>query len=166
MSSWTAASSDCSRPVNNYVHIKTVDLYRPNARLIQERQGYQVLTPFGKLGYSRKIRFGEQETLGLDNSIHRFTGHKDHEIDLACIDMRGIQTKQFDIPTIAPGFLEKLDVDRIGVGSDVLYSGFPNEMKDQKWTGIDEKGFYCVNTCDGLPEQRTYSHRWHRTAWK
>ena len=55
MSSWTAASSDCSRPVNNYVHIKTADLYRPNARLIPERQGYQVLTPFGKLGYSRRI---------------------------------------------------------------------------------------------------------------
>ena len=53
MSSWTAASSDCSRPVNNYVHVKTADLYRPNARLTPERQGYQVLTPFGKLGYSR-----------------------------------------------------------------------------------------------------------------
>ena len=55
MSSWTAASSDCSRPVNNYVHVKTVDLYRPNARLTPERQGYQVLTPFGKLGYSRQM---------------------------------------------------------------------------------------------------------------
>ena len=54
MSSWTAASSDCSRPVNNYVHVKTADLYRPNARLTPERQGYQVLTPFGKLGYSQK----------------------------------------------------------------------------------------------------------------
>ena len=53
MSSWTAASSDCSRPVNNYVHVKTADLYRPNARLTPERQGYQVLTPFGKLGHSR-----------------------------------------------------------------------------------------------------------------
>ena len=52
MSSWTAASSDCSRPANNYVHVKTADLYRPNARLTSERQGYQVLTPFGKLGYS------------------------------------------------------------------------------------------------------------------
>ena len=52
MSSWTAASSDCSRPVNNYVHVKTADLYRPNARLTPERQGYQVLTPFGKLGHS------------------------------------------------------------------------------------------------------------------
>ena len=56
MSSWTAASSDCSRPVNNYVHVKTADLYRPNARLTPERQGYQVLTPFGKLGYSQTLQ--------------------------------------------------------------------------------------------------------------
>ena len=42
------------QPVNNYVHVKTADLYRPNARLTPERQGYQVLTPFGKLGYSQK----------------------------------------------------------------------------------------------------------------
>ena len=54
MSSWTAASSDCSRPMNNYVHVITADLYRPNARLTPERQGYQVLTPFGKLGYSQE----------------------------------------------------------------------------------------------------------------
>ncbi len=53
MPSWTAASSDCSRTVDDYVHVKTADLYRPNARLTPERQGYQVLTPFGKLGYSQ-----------------------------------------------------------------------------------------------------------------
>ena len=49
---WTAPSSDCCRPVNHYVRLKTADLYRPNARFIPERQRYQVLTPFGKLGYS------------------------------------------------------------------------------------------------------------------
>ena len=48
-----AASSDCSRPVNDYVHIEAADLCRPNARFTKERQGYQVLTPFGKLGYSQ-----------------------------------------------------------------------------------------------------------------
>ena len=48
------ASSDCSRPVNDYVHIEAADLRRPNARFTTERQGYQVLTPFGKLGYSRR----------------------------------------------------------------------------------------------------------------
>ena len=40
-----AASSDCSRPVNDYVHIEAADLRRPNARFTTERQGYQVLTP-------------------------------------------------------------------------------------------------------------------------
>ena len=50
-----AASSDCSRPVNDYVHIEAADLCRPNARFTQERQGYQVLTPFGKLGYSQNL---------------------------------------------------------------------------------------------------------------
>ena len=53
MSNWTAASSDCSRPANNYVRVNTVDLYTPNARFTPERLGYQVLTLFGKLGYSQ-----------------------------------------------------------------------------------------------------------------
>ena len=52
MSNWTAASSDCGR---DDVHIRTADLYRPNARFTPERQRYQVLTPFGKLGYSQAI---------------------------------------------------------------------------------------------------------------
>ena len=52
MSNWTAASSDCGR---DDVHIRTADLYRPNARFTPERQRYQVLTPFGKLGYSHFI---------------------------------------------------------------------------------------------------------------
>ena len=56
MSNWTAASSDCSRPANNYVRVNTVDLYTPNARFTPERLGYQVLTLFGKLGYSRLLR--------------------------------------------------------------------------------------------------------------
>ena len=42
--------------MNDYVHIEAADLCRPNARFTQERQGYQVLTLFGKLGYSQKKR--------------------------------------------------------------------------------------------------------------
>ena len=41
--------------MNHYVRLKPADLYRPNARFIPERQRYQVLTPFGKLGYSLKV---------------------------------------------------------------------------------------------------------------
>ena len=83
MSSWTAASSDCSRPVNNYVHVKTADLYRPNARLTPERQGYQVLTPFGKLGYSLKtgIRRGDVYAFPRQKSVDHF---KDQIRKLTC----------------------------------------------------------------------------------
>ena len=41
--------------MNDYVHIEAADLRRPNARFTTERQGYQVLTPFGKLGYSQFV---------------------------------------------------------------------------------------------------------------
>ena len=59
-----AASSDCSRLVNDYVHIEASDLRRPNARFTTERQGYQVLTPFGKLGYSQKNDRPERKSRG------------------------------------------------------------------------------------------------------
>ena len=74
MSNWTAASSDCGR---DDVHIRTADLYRPNARFTPERQRYQVLTPFGKLGYSPFVDVGcgsgdiikiIADSLNVDNS--------------------------------------------------------------------------------------------------
>ena len=74
MSNWTAASSDCSRPANNYVRVNTVDLYTPNARFTPERLGYQVLTLFGKLGYSRRLIRKLLETPGLVVPLHEL-GH-------------------------------------------------------------------------------------------
>ncbi len=46
--------------------------------------------------------------------------------------MRGIDTKEYDIPALPVGMLDELDQQRIGVGSDVLYAGFPNGMKDRR----------------------------------
>ena len=70
MSTWTAASSDCGRPLNDDVHIKPADLYRPDARFTPERQRYQVLTPFGKLGYS-PFATGEATGLPEEPAPHR-----------------------------------------------------------------------------------------------
>ena len=66
MSNWTAASSDCGR---DDVHIRTADLYRPNARFTPERQRYQVLTPFGKLGYSRKDNVVTVKTMAAAKAV-------------------------------------------------------------------------------------------------
>ena len=62
--------------------------------------------------------------------MHRYTGHNDEEIDLACLDLRGIETKGYDVPVLAPGFLQTLEYEKFGVGSEVLYAGYPNGMKD------------------------------------
>ena len=51
--------------MNDYVHIEAADLRRPNARFTTERQGYQVLTPFGKLGYSQDFPLA----LSLDGNL-------------------------------------------------------------------------------------------------
>ena len=102
-----------------------------NKHVLAEGAGFQHII-LNKKGQDGQVLFGDQEFLELDNSIHRYTGHEDHEIDLACIDMRSIQTTQYDVPCIVTGFLEELDANRIGVGSDVLYAGFPNGMKDAK----------------------------------
>ena len=50
MSSWTPRPRTAVEV--NYVHVKTADVQAE--RSIDQRQGYQVLTPFGKLGYSPK----------------------------------------------------------------------------------------------------------------
>ena len=76
MSNWTAASSDCSRPANNYVRVNTVDLYTPNALFTPERLGYQVLTLFGKLGYSQKT--GDHLTITIDRLGRRLELRQQH----------------------------------------------------------------------------------------
>ena len=75
MSNWTAASSDCSRPANNYVRVNTVDLYTPNARFTTERLGYQVLTLFGKLGYSRITSSTNSKSSALFSQL-KSSGHR------------------------------------------------------------------------------------------
>ena len=66
ISNWTAA------PVGNYVHVETADLYRPNARFTTETQGYQVLTPFGKLGYSRFLELTPELRPSANNNLFIF----------------------------------------------------------------------------------------------
>ena len=75
MSNWTAASSDCGR---DDVHIRTADLYRPNARFTPERQRYQV-PPFGKLGYSHFFYITNDRALSCHEVVHEARQRCDQE---------------------------------------------------------------------------------------
>ncbi len=102
-----------------------------NKHVLVEGAGNHLIV-LNKKGENGEVLYGEQERIRIDRSIYRYTGHKDHDIDLACIDMRGIETQGYDVPVLAEGFLDELDESKIGVGSDVLYTGFPNGMKDSR----------------------------------
>lgn len=100
-----------------------------NKHVLAEGVGTQVIS-LNKKDANGDTMFGQQDRIRIDRAVHRYTGHKDEEIDLACLDLRGIETKGYDVPILAPGFLRKLEYERIGVGSEVLYAGYPKGMKD------------------------------------
>ena len=84
MSSWTAASSDCSRPMNNYVHVKTADLYRPNARLTRKDRDIRYLRHLensdiaGFLGRERIQLFDEFRYFFVDRRQKRINAELVH----------------------------------------------------------------------------------------
>ena len=102
-----------------------------NKHVLANGAGNQWIT-LNKRDPDGQIQFGEQEQLAIGSSTDRYTGHQDPEIDLACIDLRGINTQGYDIPKLPQSMLGELDETRFGVGSDVLYAGFPNGMKDRR----------------------------------
>lgn len=101
-----------------------------NKHVLVEGAGRQVIT-LNKKGADGQILYGQQERITIDRSTSRYVGHSDNEIDLACLDMRGIETAKYDTPSLTKGFLAELDEERIGIGSDVLYAGYPNGVKDK-----------------------------------
>ena len=101
-----------------------------NKHVLVEGAGNQLIS-LNRIEEDGTILYGEQESITIDRSTHRFTGHADSDIDLACLDMRGIETGGYDVPTLPESFLDELDEKKIGVGSEVLYAGYPNGMKDK-----------------------------------
>ena len=102
-----------------------------NKHVLAEGAGNHVIA-LNRVGDDGKIRYGEQDSVRIERSAHRYTGHRDGEIDLACFDMRGLGIEGYDLPVLNENFLEYLSQEKIGVGSDVLYAGFPNGMKDRR----------------------------------
>ena len=76
--------------MNDYVHIEAADLRRPNARFTTERQGYQVLTPFGKLGYSHFFVAGvnNDDLRGLGIMVYLPDRFDHHEAPVGCRGQR------------------------------------------------------------------------------
>ena len=89
--------------MNDYVHIEAADLRRPNARFTTERQGYQVLTPFGKLGYSRIHRLTDAISVDVIDFLENEAYDDLLSENLVFIDLYDTSANNTVIESIARG---------------------------------------------------------------
>ena len=56
--------------------------------------------------------------------------HPDENVDLACVDVSGITHSDASVKHIGEEFLTPIDYERVALGSDVLFVGYPNDYYD------------------------------------
>ncbi len=56
--------------------------------------------------------------------------HPDENVDLACVDVSGITHSDACVKHIGEEFLTPIDYEKVALGSDVLFVGYPNDYYD------------------------------------
>ena len=74
--------------------------------------------------------FGVLRTFSYDGFTDLYTGHPDENIDLACVDVSGITHSDAYIRHIGEEFLTPIDYEKVALGSEVLFVGFPDDYYD------------------------------------
>jgi hypothetical protein len=100
-----------------------------NKHVLREGKGKMTLT-LNRKGADGKPDYGAVRTFVYDGFEDRYIGHPDENVDLACVDISGITRSDADIRYIGEEFLTSIDYDRVALGSDVLFIGYPNDFYD------------------------------------
>lgn len=66
----------------------------------------------------------------FDGFADLYVGHPDKNVDLACVDVSHITHSDADIKHIGEEFLTPIDYEKVALGSDVLFVGYPNDYYD------------------------------------
>ena len=74
--------------------------------------------------------FGVLRTFTYDGFIDLYTPHPDQSIDLACVDLSRITYSDAHIRHIGEDFLTPIDYQKVALGSEVLFVGYPNDYYD------------------------------------
>ena len=73
---------------------------------------------------------GVLRTFTFDNFADLCTVHPDESIDLACVDVTRITQSDACVKYLDRKFLTPIDYDRVALGSNVLFVGYPNDYYD------------------------------------
>ena len=74
--------------------------------------------------------YGVLRTFTLDGFANLYTSHPDEDVDLACVDVSSISHSDACIKHLDEKFLKPISYERVPVGSDVLFVGYPNDYYD------------------------------------
>ena len=74
--------------------------------------------------------FGVLRTFSFDGFKDLYFAHPDKDVDLACVDVSHITHGDACIKHIGEEFLTPIDYERVALGSDVLFVGYPNDYYD------------------------------------
>ena len=74
--------------------------------------------------------FGNVRTFEYDGFPNRLIEHPQKDVDLACVDVSDITHTDACVKHIGDPFLTPIDYDRVALGADVLFVGYPNDFYD------------------------------------
>ncbi len=100
-----------------------------NKHVLLEGQWPMTLTP-NRRRKDGSPDLGTRVNLQYRGFADRYIGHPDPNVDLACVDVSDITHSDAYIGRIGDNFLTPIDYDKVALGNDVLFVGYPNDRYD------------------------------------
>ena len=74
--------------------------------------------------------YGKVKTFTYSGFADRYFAHPDESVDLACVDVSELTQTDAFVRYINDSFLTPIDYLKVGLGSDVLFIGYPDDRYD------------------------------------
>ena len=100
-----------------------------NRHVLEEGLGKMTLT-LNRKKADGTPDYGVLRTFTLDGFANLYTSHPDEDVDLACVDVSSISHSDACVKHLDEKFLTPISDERVALGSDVLFVGYPNDYYD------------------------------------
>ena len=100
-----------------------------NKHVLGEGKGKMILT-LNRNGTDGSPVHGAVRVFTFDRFSDLYFGHPDNDVDLACVDVSEVTHSDAVTKHIGKEFLNPIDFERVALGSEVLFVGFPNDYYD------------------------------------
>ena len=74
--------------------------------------------------------YGNVQTFSYDGFSEFSFDHPDQNVDLACVDVSELTHTEAYVSCLDDSYLTPVDYEKVALGSDVLFVGFPNDRYD------------------------------------